>query len=62
MLTQSEALEFVKETAKDKTRYRVAKIFGVSWVTAKNWLSENPNKISYINLGKIEAVKCSEKR
>lgn len=57
MVSQVEAIEFVRELAKGKTTYRVAKILGVSWPTVRNWLSENPKEIELFNLEKIEKAK-----
>lgn len=54
MIGQDEAIQFVREFAKDKTTYRVAKILGVNWSTVRNWTSKNPKEISYNNLEKIE--------
>lgn len=56
-MTQFEAIEFLREFSKDKTRYRVAKIVGVTWATMDNWLGKKPKEISYNNLEKIEKLK-----
>lgn len=56
-MEQAEAIGFLREFVKGKTRYRAAKILEVSWGSLNNWLSKKPKKISYENLKKIEALK-----
>ena len=56
-MEQGEAIEFVREIAKGKTTYRTAKILGISWPCVRKWLSENPPKISYGHLEKLEKFK-----
>ncbi len=57
MIDQVEAIKFVREFSKGRTRYRVAKILGVSWGSVNNWLSNNPKKISFNGLESIEKIK-----
>jgi len=57
IMEQAEAINFLREFAKGKTHYRVAKILGVNWNTVNNWLSEKPRKISYEYLIKLEQIK-----
>ena len=60
-MEQAEALEFVRELAKGKTRYRTAKIIGTTWGTINKWLSKNPTEISYDYLQKLENMKNDNK-
>ena len=61
-MDQAEALKFVREIAKGKSGYRTSKILDVSWPTARNWLSKNPAKISYLNLKKLEALRGQNRK
>lgn len=60
-MEQAEAIEFVREMAKGKTRYRTAKIIGATWGTIDKWLSKNPTEISYNYLQKLEILKNDNK-
>ena len=59
-MDQAEAIEFVRGMAVGKSTYRMAKILGISWATARNWLSKNPKEISYPMLQKLQEFKNSQ--